>query len=219
MLYKIKRSTKLSVIGNVEQQIKDCNYPLHRDDPNNMGNIYFKRLNEKISPPPQPILNTRAKKTDLIGAGFYGSSFRLLISTVLKEILEKEHHQGLQFIKTSIIHKKIEYGNYWLTNIFSFDMSFINYPKSSIQVDSLGNMKVRDIEIESEAMFEKVQSSLVLPERLFISKPCIKATTSQHLILLRHVSGGVGYYVSEKLKKEIEEAGCIGIDFEAVEQG
>jgi hypothetical protein len=32
-------------------------------------------------------------------------------------------------------------------------------------------------------------------------------------------NGGIGYYISEKLKNEIEEAGCTGIEFEPVEQG
>ena len=35
--------------------------------------------------------------------------------------------------------------------------------------------------------------------------------------MLRHVEGGVKYVVSEKLKKEIEDASCTGIEFMPVE--
>lgn len=33
------------------------------------------------------------------------------------------------------------------------------------------------------------------------------------------MKGVAGYYVSEKVKKEIEEAGCTGIEFQPIEQG
>ena len=35
--------------------------------------------------------------------------------------------------------------------------------------------------------------------------------------MLKYVNGGIGYYVSEKLKQEIEDAGCTGIEFQPVE--
>lgn len=31
--------------------------------------------------------------------------------------------------------------------------------------------------------------------------------------------GVAGYYVSEKVKREIEETGCTGIEFQPIEQG
>ena len=46
----------------------------------------------------------------------------------------------------------------------------------------------------------------------------LQKNIEQDLILLIKVYGGISYYVSEKLKAEIEEAGCTGIEFEPVEQ-
>jgi len=40
---------------------------------------------------------------------------------------------------------------------------------------------------------------------------------TEDFFALRYVSGGAGYYVSEKLKKEIETAGCTGIEFQPSE--
>ena len=40
---------------------------------------------------------------------------------------------------------------------------------------------------------------------------------NEDFFMLRYVEGGVKYIVSEKLKKEIEDAGCTGIEFQPVE--
>ena len=38
-------------------------------------------------------------------------------------------------------------------------------------------------------------------------------TTSENVLFLNPVSGGIGYFVSDKVKTQIEQIGCTGLDF------
>ena len=54
-------------------------------------------------------------------------------------------------------------------------------------------------------------------ETLIIEKLKLLPNAIEDFFMLRHVEGGVKYVVSEKLRKEIEDAGRTGIEFQPVE--
>ena len=45
-----------------------------------------------------------------------------------------------------------------------------------------------------------------------------KKIINENVCTIERVRGGAGYFVSEKLKAEIESAGCTGIEFQPIEQ-
>ncbi|MFY7898917.1 MAG: imm11 family protein [Chitinophagaceae bacterium] len=218
-MYKIRNSLNHKEIG-VYPQIETGNYPIMYENSNFIGNIHLK----KITSHPDltiPILRKKAKLTDLISAGIMGFSFKLLISTKLKLLLEKYQNDNLQFFKTSLIYKDDENNDYWVVHPYRADYDFVDYAKSVISKENiLGTDPKEYVTINSTESFIQQRTEHRTDGKIWgftIEKIAFKNGLTD-LFVLDGVSGGIGYYVSEKLKNEIEEAGCTGIEFEPVEQ-
>jgi hypothetical protein len=205
----------------VNQQFETADYPVPIDHPNFLGNSHFflKEVDINVVISAKPILKRGAKRTDLLNGTVYGAMGKLLISSKLKGLLEKANHKSVQYIQTSITHKEENFPSYWFTNPFDFNNELINFRNSTIEIEGVGGIKLRDISINNFEEYTSIANSLVMPERLSIKKLVLQNNIQQDLILLIKVYGGIGYYVSEKLKQEIEATGCTGIVFEPVEQG
>lgn len=218
MYYRINNSCDPKVIGNVNSQADHALFDVDIKDPNLSRNIFLKKIdNVETVITITPILVKKAKLTDLINGSANGlGGIQLMISNRFKEILSYQNHHGLQFFPMSIIYKDTKLDNYWLTNPYEFDMAAIDYSKSLVEIQGLGNQPLREIKIDNLTHFEEVQSTLKLPERVFIKTVALSKNLTKDLIILRWVSGGIGYYVSDSLKQQIEDAGCTGIDFEVV---
>lgn len=219
MYYWLKSSVDPNVTGNVELQTEDAILDVSMDHPLLSRNIMLKKIEDERSViTVKPILVKRAILTDLISgvANGHGNA-QPMISNKLKQLLEKENHPGIQFFPMTVIYKGTELSNYWLANPYSFDLNLINFEKSVFQLQDFENFKLNEvISIEDYVKFKKVIDTQKWPKALVIPRLVLRKST-QNLIVLRWVSGGIGYYFSEKLKYEIEEAGCTGIDFEPVE--
>jgi hypothetical protein len=74
------------------------------------------------------------------------------------------------------------------------------------------------ITIKDYKDFKQNEIKLEWPNNLFIEKVVFKSKVEQDFCTVERVSGGAGYFVSEKLKQEIESAGCTGIKFLPIEQ-
>jgi hypothetical protein len=116
----------------------------------------------------------------------------------------------------SVLYKGIELKNYWLANPYKFDYECIDFENSFIELNGVGNLKIHDLRIVNVAEFEEASLKIEPPERLFFSKVVFKPNLQKRLLLIRGVTGGVGYFVSGSLKDEIKDAGCTGMDFEPV---
>ena len=206
-------------INSVNHQFETSEYPVPVDNPYFFSNFFSQKVNLNIIKVPFPILKAKANRTDLLNGTCNGQNARLLISDKLKAILEKYHHPGLQFIETHITHKGQIYNNYWFTNHFIFDTDKIDYDKSGIFLFNKLDFGFKfKLAFPNENAFQDYLKKLEFPNTVRIEKPVFK-TLNNNLLILYPVNGAVGYYVSEQLKKEIEDAGCTGIDFEEVEQG
>lgn len=215
MNYRINHSCNAKIIGNVSQQFETADYPVPVDHPNFLGNprFFLKKVNVDLVIPAQPILKRGAKKTDLIFGTVYGAIGRFLISDKLKKILEKEDNKGLQFIKTSINHKNEKFMGYWFTNPFECDYDCIDITKSEFKLYDVFEYAFKEkLNITSYDELMKLIGGLQPPNMLMIENLFLKEGLKD-LVILRWVNGGIGYYVSEKLKQEIEDAGCTGIIF------
>jgi hypothetical protein len=215
MFYRIEPTLDEKVTGIDDVQASSAIYPVNIWDP-----IYINQWGHTLIPDyvvlPIPKIKTKAKLTDLMSVYFTGSSYRLTISSRLKAILEKNGHGNIQFIPITIYYKKKYLSDYWLTNILSFDNeNGVNY-KHSLIFERNGENKI--ITINNFEDFRKKQNELIWPNNLFIEKLVFNKIIDEEVCTIERVRGGAGYFVSEKLKQEIELAGCTGIEFLPIEQ-
>lgn len=182
------------------------------------SNHLFEMIDQSEVITPTPVLAAGAKLTDLISGVALGSGLQLMVSDKLKKILESAGHPGIQFFATEVLYKKVRLPGFWIVHPVEPDMAAVDYANSSIEVLGLGATKLRDVEIENFEKFRSMQSQLVRPEMLQITKLVLRPDIDQPMLLLNHVLGGVGYFVSGELRAEIEAAGCTGIVFTKPEE-
>jgi hypothetical protein len=105
MFYRIEPTLDEKVTGIDDVQASSAIYPVNIWDP-----IYINQWGHTLIPHyvvlPIPKIKTKAKLTDLMSVYFTGSSYRLTISSRLKEILEKNVHGNIQFIPITIYYKE-----------------------------------------------------------------------------------------------------------------
>jgi hypothetical protein len=218
MFYRIEPTLDEKVTGIDDVQASSAIYPVNIWDP-----IYINQWGHTLIPDyvvlPIPKIKTKAKLTDLMSVYFTGSSYRLTISSRLKAILEKNSHGNIQFIPITIYYKKKYLSDYWLTNILSFDNEkAINFHQSIISVgDSVVLNQNGIISIKSYAQYKSILLKLNWPNNLLIERVVFKKTVDESICTLERVHSG-HYFVSENLKREIESAGCTGIEFLPIEQ-
>ncbi|CAA7195415.1 imm11 family protein [Chryseobacterium potabilaquae] len=225
--YKINFTSNIKVRGNGDYikeyklKIPPTMELLYWEIPNFVGNINH----EKIDFEPYLLdieLFKNSKVNDLIMQGGPISSM-LIVSGKLKIILEKNRKTGMQFFNINILRNKEIYDDYWLLNMFEFNQEFINFKRSRIiyekkddDFDITYSTRNIDLSINDNDEFniyvEKAKENI---EKITIDKLILnEEIINEDFFALRNVTGGIGYYVSEKLKKEIEDAGCIGLEFQ-----
>lgn len=225
MYYFIRDSMNTKIVGKFFQsETIAWNYG-NIDNPRLLNNIYFEKID--FNPiVPIPILHKKAKITDLISCVNATSSGQLIISEQLKNIISKYRTDGLQFFTTSIIKDNLEYNNFYALNMYKFNNDYIDFTKSVI----IHNRKADDYKssfmtVEEQINFENFQQfdekriqvwssreEIILIEKLKLHIENIK----EDFFMIKYVFGGT-LFVSDKLKKEIEDAGCTGIEFQPIE--
>lgn len=217
--YSITNSLNTKILGHYPQ-VKSYKY--HCDiwnDSKFIEHIYFTKIDfEPITA--NAVLHSKSKITDLISAGGMGFTLKILVSEELRRILDNNRKTGLQFFKSPIFYKESLIDNYWILNMYEVDMNFIDLQKSII-VQRIrkpeGGTTLIDAKFDSLESFISEINDKELEGELYFKNITIKENTHEDFFLLRYVEGGAKYVVSEKLKKEIEEAGCTGIEFQPVE--
>ncbi|WP_027383093.1 hypothetical protein [Epilithonimonas caeni] len=203
-------------------QIKDVRYYCHIwDTPNFMGNIHFKKFPDDVILA-TPILDKKSNLTDLIEIWHVGFNLNLLLSGKLKNIIEKyiDKSKG-EFISCPIIKEGIEYLDYWIFNGYGFNQEFIDFQNSLIKYEkhtddfeTTYETKMVFLSVENLKEFEKyIKVAQEKTELITIEKLILKENITPDFVMLRYVFSGL-YLVSEKLKTEIESAGCTGIEFQ-----
>lgn len=213
--YRIEESTDLKIIGTYPQAQKanhlvPVDNPLHLWKARKIGI----KWDDNISIP-EPILMKKARLTDLVSSVVTGGN--LIISNKLKEIITQANNNCIQFMQVAVIYneKKI---SYWILNPISFGFENIDFANTEIWLETYGNTKISQIPINDMEQFDEAKVKYKLPERISIARIELKKEVKNDLFVLRHTVSGSGYFVSEKLKNEIEEAGCTGIRFMGINE-
>lgn len=217
MYYKLTPSIDIKVIGNVNSQTEDSLYPNLIEGQLFSRDIFLKKVDDPLAvQTPTAILTKKAKLTDVIGGSSTAIVGQLIISNRLKVILEGVNDAKVQFFPLSVIEKEITHTNYWLICAYDTDMEFINYAQSRIELVGLGSQKIKDVLIKDYKHFDALMKEIKLPQRLSITKVSLIDECNKDLLVLSWVEGGIGFYVSKKIKSEIENSGCTGIQFSPI---
>ena len=167
------------------------------------------------------ILEKKAKLTDLVNACSIGFSLKLLMSNKLKVILEKKSINKCQFFKSPVIYKNEKVNDYWILHPYLFNLNYIDFNKSDINVrirKKEGGTELIKTQVNTlEGFLNIVDFHKERMEIISINKIYLNESVNEDFFILRHVEGGIKYIVSEKLKKEIEDAGFTGIEFQPIE--
>jgi len=220
--YRICFTLNSKFYGSKNGYIKNYIHKSSVHDPKYIGRI----RNKKIEFEPYLLdieLFDNSKIGDLIESGGQISSM-LIVSRKLKNILEKNRKTGMQFFNINISHKKVIHNNYWILNMYEFNLEFINFEGCHIHhekkcVDYDISFKTENITVNLKSYTEflayrenaQEEMEIIKIEKLSLSD------VNEDFFMLKHVNGGIGYFVSEKLKQEIEDAGCTSIEFQPIE--
>lgn len=199
-------------------QVKEVIYTCDVNDPEFVDNFFI----EKIPIKPKvanPVLYLNAKRTDLINIWDTGFSFTKLISGKLKDILMSYRTEGMQFFQCSVFQNGIEYVDFYLWKAYKFEFEFIDFDKSEVYLMNISK-KIEKLPIRNynEFMTKKQEvDNLGFPFGLMVEKIHFQHDLPEDVFSLRYVEGGMKYFVSQKLKSDIEQSGCTGIEFQPIE--
>jgi hypothetical protein len=225
--YKLNFTLSTRVRGNSDYikdyKLKIPTNKLFWEEPNFIGSV----RNEKIDFEPYLLdveLFSNSKINDLIMDGGPISS-KLTVSGRLKSILENYRKTGMQFFNINILKKGEVLSDYWILNMYEFNQEFIDFSKCKIiyrkkDDDFEVTFSAKNLEIkvnnikEFNDYIEKAKEKM---ETITIEKLSLTDNLSEDFFILKYVFGGIGYYVSERLKQELEDAGCTGIEFQPIE--
>lgn len=221
--FRIRESIDSRVIGRKYPQVKDIIIPTTWNDPLFIDS-FFSKMAPKNVLLPTPIVWKTTKMTDLLSGGLVGLSRKLLVSKKLAMILQEEQPYGMQFFEVNVLKEKNENFQFLLIHPYDFYFQIIDFEKSEIGYYSLS---VFDREPKKETVIRNAKDMLDEISKfeksitngnydfynLHIEKISFLTDISTDFFSLSNVSGGVGFYVSERLKNKIEAAGCTGIIF------
>jgi hypothetical protein len=204
--YQLSYSTVKEEVGITYPQSQTSRESLAIDHPQHLWQQKAGILNNVALP--EPVVHSDTKLSDLLSTT---STWRLVMSTKLKVILEKYVKEGqCQFLEMKVHYLSEEY-EYWMLNPLQFNMEVIDFGTSEIWLCGAGNTKIRELEINNIADFEISSHTFNMPERVSITSVSFVPNITSDFIQLRNAPSI--FYVSETLRNELIKEGCTGISF------
>ena len=210
--YQLNHSTDTVEVGMTFPQSQTARESLPIDHPQHLWQQKAGILNNVALP--EPVVHSDAKLSDLLSIT---STWRLVMSTKLKVILEKYIKEGqCQFLEMNVHYLSEEY-QYWMLNPLQFNMEVIDFGASEIWLCGAGNTKMQKLEIKNIADFEKNSNAFQMPKRVSITSVSFDPDITPDFIQLRNAPSM--FYVSETLRNELIKEGCTGISFGYYQRG
>lgn len=218
--FALKTHLNEKVLGEypqIKEYIHHCNID---EEPNFIDKFFFEKI--EIQPVlSNVVLNANANQTDFIDTfGSIGFNFGYLISDRFKQILDNFKCYGIQFFKTYVIQNDKNIANYWQTNLYDFPFQHIDFLKTNFILkdrDSNRNLITELINFNNIDEFNLFISTIRYPKMISVKNLSFNESMDLDFFSLRFVDGAQKGIVSESLKKELEDAGCTGIEFHAIE--
>lgn len=187
--------------------------------PNSVYNIYFPKHEEKVIFPQGLNLGRGAKFTDFTAPAFLIHPYLVISKTFYKILTNFRLPAGRKEeikLKKGLVEK--DYIIFW-----AYDQhdSYLDYPLSEFELydreEDRFNPIVKPIEINKLKDYLSLKESLGSDKRLICCNPIFNlAAIKEDLFLMPSSLNGVGYIVTEPLKKALEDAGLTGIILEEV---
>ena len=220
--YIIFESSEIKEIGFFPQ-VYDAIVDFNIYDKNSAYHLNFSKANQNTLWPISK-LSGKAKKTDLISHSFMGLSNKLIVSIKLYTIFSVMKTEGIQFIKSTLVLRKDKEEDYWIANPFLSEYTLLDIANCEfIYTDAMGKDEMGKIKFDSSISFiqaylqnQKDAVSIGYPNHkpLIIKQIAFKNESNCDFFSVDGVRyGGIGFFVSQKLKDQIEAAGCTGIIF------
>jgi len=204
--YQLSYSTVKEEVGITYPQSQTTRESLPIDHPQHLWQQKAGILNNVALP--EPVVHPDAKLSDLLSTT---ATWRPVMSTKLKVILEKYIKEGqCQFLEMNVHYLSEEY-EYWMLNPLEFNMKVIDFGTSEIWLCGAGNTKIRELEINNIADFDISSHTFNMPERVSITSVSFVPEITPDFIQLRNAPSM--FYVSETLRNELIKEGCTGISF------
>lgn len=207
--FKISYSTDPKVIGATFPQSQKAIHPVNVDALTHLWNhlIGMSFTNAIL---PELVIHKNAKLTDLISSSATGA--RLVVSQKLKDLLASTIDIDVIESRPIKVWNKEKIEPYWIFNPIVFQVDLIDFKHSRIWLLKSG------IELEQKFFsdakdFLNTLENTQYPEQILIKELAIRESPQKDLFVLNYLTDGLGYFVSESLKAEIQNAGCTGIEF------
>ncbi len=207
-------------VGFVPQVVNGI-YPGKYDSPNALGMPGRKRADSNTEIP-GGIIHKRAKLTDVMSVAFL--SGELFVSPRLADIILESKCEGVQFVGTELVLKNGDKVMYTILHPYLDKYSCLDTDKSEFFLfDSGVRTALQRVYFENTAAYisASIENQNLAP---LIGYQQFKPLVINHIGLredceidffslfgLRH--GGVGYFVSERLKHIINNRKCTGLIF------
>jgi hypothetical protein len=214
--YRLANSATASVVGTVPQ-VQELIYPSRRDSPNLVTNFFF-RKSDGYTELPALKLAKKGKSTDFLSTVTAG---RLCISNKMKEIIEQEEVYGIEFLEVDLVTKDST-SQYWLLNPFDPGYRFLDLQKSKfvIMADVPSRVPIKDVSfndfnevVEGFRNNDKsARENGIMHKPLMMSEIAVREDAEVDLFVLRgDLYTGIGFFVSDRLKQRLVNAGCTGV--------
>jgi len=186
----------------------------------NLNDFYWNKLNGKDIDIvlPHPIIVDKAKTTDYISVVPINSLAFLILKLDLCSLIENSNIKKFQKWNIKVDHKKKTLGDYqlfWL--IESSENEVVQYTISDFFIGKLGDRRYKgnSISISSSENYFKINRELMNNKLILKCNELVLdfSVSNNDLIKLTNAPFANGYYVSEKLKYDIESQGYTGINF------
>lgn len=224
MFYRINNSSDDKIVG-FHPQVNRIGDDYDNTNPYGMTKLLFEKSGNKVSIP-CGYFHEKAKQTDLVSVTF--ASSQLLISQKLKDILLSSNHYGVEFFQTEMIGKSGLSFEYWFVNPYASPLELLDYSKSEFKYYD-GRLKnvINVASIDNEATLQKVisenrRSAIENPypnhHPFKISQIAFKdspGTSVDFFPVWGTLHRGISFFVSQRLRDQIELAHCTGIKFTA----
>lgn len=209
--YQLSHSTVTEEVGMTYPQSQTARESLPIDHPQHLWQQKAGILKNVALP--EPVVHPDAKLSDFLSTT---ATWRLVMSTKLKVILEKYIKEGqCQFLEMKV-HYLSETYQYWMLNPLQFNIELIDFGASEIWLCGAGNTKIRKLEVNNITDFENTSHTFHMPERASITSISFVSEITADFIQLRNAPSM--YYVSETLRNELIKEGCTGISFKETEK-
>ena len=209
--YQLSHSTVTEEVGMTYPQSQTARESLSINHPQHLWQQKAGILKNVALP--EPVVHPDAKLSDLLSTT---ATWRLVMSTKLKVILEKYIKEGqCQFLEMNV-HYLSEVNQYWILNPLHFNMELIDFSNSEIWLCGAGNTKIKKLEVNNITDFEKKSDTFNMPERVSITSVSFVSDITPDFIQLRNAPSM--FYVSETLRNELIKQGCTGISFKETEK-